>query len=647
MKKRDIPPHLLRYFKPRSVIKPKDDLAVPNRVALALQAAGWYVRNDIIWHRRNAKPESVRDRFSMDYEHVFLLSKTEKYYFDQEAVREPHATPANEQIRQKKGRGKQAYAAASGVQGQPPQDSHGGLGFASGGRNRRCVWLEDGQHLRLRADLKEDQLAFALMTLEECFEPAEPELASIWSVNTKPTKAAHFATFPPGLVRIPLLAGTSAGGACVKCGVPRVRVTAKGEPDRAWQAACGGNDDGQYTGVAQKQYEGTGAENASDVKRRILEGMRPKITLGWASACRCGTWTCKSCGRAEEIETGGGKPKSDNVRVVQEGVQHARQAEEVLRASVCLSEQPKAIGSSVPEVRRDFSSGQPSESLLQHQMRGDTHSTDTPIHSGLDTHTEGVYPCSCEGSPQRDEVGVRNAAPIGDGGALGKAASFKRSGSPSQSDQGRQSAGESGADDKEGSRFQVQGDLAGQMPKMLTSVSDARKCPDCSALMAFVPSASVPCKILDCFGGSGTVGEVAHQLGLDCTLIELQPDYVPLIQERVAKVGGTVNVVGGPTLESVCMEIADLLEKRVLEGLEALAMFPPLAGAPMKMIPCESCVAHDFDCTDCLGEGVIYRCVEHWPDCPVFEEDESGWPEDQIVPAFAWSKKEEEVVVSS
>ena len=75
-------------------LKPKDLVGIPWRVAFALQADGWYLRSDIIWAKPNPMPESVTDRPTKAHEYLFLLSKSPRYYFDADAVREPHRTPA-------------------------------------------------------------------------------------------------------------------------------------------------------------------------------------------------------------------------------------------------------------------------------------------------------------------------------------------------------------------------------------------------------------------------------------------------------------------------------------------------------------------------------------------------------------------------
>jgi len=81
--------------------------------------------------------------------------------------------------------------------------------------------------------------------------------------------------------------GKSEGGSCSKCGAPRERIVELGEPDLAHQQACGGDLLGQYDGKAKKDYDGNKVQNASDVKRRILAGMRERKTVGWKDTCQC------------------------------------------------------------------------------------------------------------------------------------------------------------------------------------------------------------------------------------------------------------------------------------------------------------------------------------------------------------------------
>ena len=144
-------------------VKEKDLIGIPWRVAFALQADGWYLRQDIIWSKPNPMPESVRDRCTKAHEYVFLLSKGPRYYFDSDAIKEPGVIPAGT----KGAKGSAARAAQRGVNSRPPEYK-----VYDGMRNRR----------------------------------------SVWTVTTKPFKGAHFATFPPDLIEPCILAGCPPGG---------------------------------------------------------------------------------------------------------------------------------------------------------------------------------------------------------------------------------------------------------------------------------------------------------------------------------------------------------------------------------------------------------------------------------------------------
>ena len=144
--------------------KSKDLMGIPWMVAFALRQDGWYLRQDIIWHKPNPMPESVRDRCTKAHEYIFLLSKSPKYYFDNEAIKEDAKTePA---LRNKMGEGYQA-------------DYAKGKRFSDGER----VWGSKKINKR-----------------------------SVWTVTTKPFKGAHFATFPMDLIEPCVLAGCPEGG---------------------------------------------------------------------------------------------------------------------------------------------------------------------------------------------------------------------------------------------------------------------------------------------------------------------------------------------------------------------------------------------------------------------------------------------------
>jgi DNA modification methylase len=154
------------YHRPKA-LKPKDLVGIPWRVAFALQADGWYLRQDIIWHKPNPMPESVRDRCTKAHEYIFLLSKSERYYFDAEAIAEP-AINAGKVVTNNNGKNGQM----------------GDFGATRGGFMRpEGVTVKDTRNKR-----------------------------SVWTVTTKPYKGAHFATFPPDLIEPCIKAGCPEGG---------------------------------------------------------------------------------------------------------------------------------------------------------------------------------------------------------------------------------------------------------------------------------------------------------------------------------------------------------------------------------------------------------------------------------------------------
>ena len=153
-----------------SGLKNKDLIGIPWRVAFALQADGWYLRQDIIWHKPNPMPESVRDRCTKAHEYVFLLSKSPRYYFDSEAIKEP--TICDRKPGQK-----------------VKETQHYGAG--NGG---------------------DSGLTGLLQRYHNGDAPTTRNRRSVWTVTTKPFKGAHFATFPPDLIEPCILAGCPVGG---------------------------------------------------------------------------------------------------------------------------------------------------------------------------------------------------------------------------------------------------------------------------------------------------------------------------------------------------------------------------------------------------------------------------------------------------
>ncbi len=233
--------------------KPKDLLMVPERLALALQADGWWVRSRIIWHKLSAMPESVTDRPTKAHEHLWLLSKSERYFYDTEAAKEP----VTQDERDRKA---VPNVKRSGNKERKDQTAHAGRGVQS----------------NLAALSNHHQ------------EYATRNWRDVWSLGPEPFKDAHFATFPTEIPRRAIVAGTSEKGCCVACGAPWARESeVVGRQVTDAMRYAGGDDAGDYRGEAVKAYEGTGAQNASDVKRRVLESMGKVRAYSWRPSCDC------------------------------------------------------------------------------------------------------------------------------------------------------------------------------------------------------------------------------------------------------------------------------------------------------------------------------------------------------------------------
>ena len=143
-------------------LKPKDLVGIPWRVAFALQADGWYLRSDIIWHKPNPMPESVTDRPTKAHEYVFLLSKSARYYYDADAIKDRSITGSNAVDRSAR-----VHATGGAITGVTSD-----VQTRSETRNKR----------------------------------------SVWTVPSRPYSGAHFATYPPDLIKPCIMAGAPAGG---------------------------------------------------------------------------------------------------------------------------------------------------------------------------------------------------------------------------------------------------------------------------------------------------------------------------------------------------------------------------------------------------------------------------------------------------
>ena len=212
-------------------LKPKDLCGVPWRLALALQADGWWLRSDIIWAKPNPMPESVTDRPTKSHEYVFMLTKAARYFYDADAVREAHKPESVERYQH-------------GFE----RDKRSGTGLV---------------------------MADAYETVHG--NPAGRNLRTVWTIPTQPFPEAHFATFPEKLVEPCIKAGTSAQ-ACEHCGAAWERVTEH-------EYKCTHQ---RINNTKPRQHAGYIASRGENVSKLVTTiGFRPTCTCANEGKGRC------------------------------------------------------------------------------------------------------------------------------------------------------------------------------------------------------------------------------------------------------------------------------------------------------------------------------------------------------------------------
>ena len=216
-------------------IKPKDLCMIPWRLALALQADGWWLRSVIVWAKKSPMPESVTDRPTSAWEPIFLLAKQDRYFYDAEAVKEPLTDAASQ---------RQSY----------------------GRKNQWGHIIDANQHSDNRAH--EDAKSYGADD-----GPTGRNQRNVWHLSPEFYSDAHFATFPTEIPRRAIKAGTSDKGCCPACRAPYARVVDRKQVKRDWP-----NDYTKRDGA-----DGTGNSCANSVA-----GVETR-TIGWEPTCDCNT----------------------------------------------------------------------------------------------------------------------------------------------------------------------------------------------------------------------------------------------------------------------------------------------------------------------------------------------------------------------
>lgn len=248
-------------------LQPKQRLLIPHRVAIAMQDDGWILRNDIVWHKPSHMPCSVSDRLTNSFEYVFHFVKQRKYYYDLDAIREPHQ---EYKLPEKKfelfdhpskgggkngiggmkflnsGSGRHAQAEKNNPFGKNPADV-----WKSWGGSEKGEYFGEGKkdyeeaRVQNASDLKRRVL--------KSYNKLGTHPSDFWSLTNEPFSEAHFACFPTKLVRKPLMA-TCPQQICSKCGKPKERIYKTINPAGTGKRNVGGRTDGYTTNLPEKWW---------------------------------------------------------------------------------------------------------------------------------------------------------------------------------------------------------------------------------------------------------------------------------------------------------------------------------------------------------------------------------------------------------
>lgn len=250
-----------------STLKPKDLVGIPWLLAFALRADGWYLRQDIIWHKASPMPESVKDRCTKAHEYIFLLTKSGRYFYD--AIGSQEETTGN------------AHSRGNGL-------------------NPKAKSIESGNHKN--RPKQNDSFSAAVSQIV-----STRNMRSVWKLASFPLKSAHFAAYPPELVRRCLSAGVSEKGCCLTCGKPHVRKTesrrmatrpgnnAKQHVCSNWQTGKGSHStlshnskDGEHPkNWKADNFDPIGQRSDKSPNRDSQRHITETVTVGWQQSCDC------------------------------------------------------------------------------------------------------------------------------------------------------------------------------------------------------------------------------------------------------------------------------------------------------------------------------------------------------------------------
>lgn len=535
------------------LFKPKDLVMIPHMVALAMQADGWVLRNEVLWLKRNCMPQSMNDRLTVSHEAVFLFSKSKHYFYDVDAVRVAQAVETAKRYTEGFGTAdkKQALVAAgayhTGANGR--DNLSGAMEFNPAGRQLRTKDFFD----TALDELIEGQRAW-LAHLEDVRERGgilldDEGLALALLVTTSAYKGAHFAVFSEKLVTPMLKLSTSAFGRCAKCGAPYKRVVKKGltahDGTTATKSDLKDSNAGRLALLRQAARERGG------------EYVNERETVGWEANCGCAmddgdyqegdfeiieTPTGMRAGDDPSLEIGRAgyaRPRGENEGRRPMTRYEQRKYAAQLKASPQQTAMKKEAGRAFAHyVRTDKAGARPIPPALLEQWleRGWLTRVELPIQvmdalaggangNGANTGANNKEPYQ-KNNPHR--MRLYNSK-YDNGGKHGQATNgFQRTRSiETERDESRERAALLFPNDARAQQDYVNFiHDHGAVPARETIGWEK----DCGHKHAEV----APCVVMDIFHGAGTTMLAAWRLGLDYIGLDLNREYVDLSLQRLA-----------------------------------------------------------------------------------------------------------------
>jgi len=513
--------------------KVKDLMMMPSRVAMALQADGWYLRAMCPWLKRNSMPESCVDRPAVAVEYIFLFSKSPRYYYDRLAVMQNSSDNTHPRVgRDGSFTGNRAVDqmrsdAAMEFPGRANRDDQRRRGITpksrgSGTGNKNndsfaagCSQYVVGTRNRRNSDWFFESLrdpgyeTFQGLLTDEEGDP----LAFV--VNPKGTSLAHFAAYPPKLIEPMILSCTSERGCCSQCGAP-------------WEREEGEDREISTGGSARKHCEVRDGQGVNGTLR--TGNFMTYKTLGWRAGCECVEYTCVTCGFVLD-------QNHVNTNILSDLLQAPptkNEEKDVLQSPVLqrASSSNKDAGGNMRAVPEEVPSEEPQGSILQQDVLKQVDGAPPINIQGASENKEGVHPGMGGSASEEERVGLRDGASAGHGEKTGSYIEAKRSSSPQKQGERRQSGGKPDSRKQKAARQEVKRGLFYEVSKMRGKVSCQGKCPRCDGLIEARPAHQVPSTILDPFSGISTTGMVATALGRHSILCDINEHYMAIAGSR-------------------------------------------------------------------------------------------------------------------